>query len=297
VGKSRFKYLKPEDIRNLSSYEFAPKQLVDGYLAGRHQSRRRGASTEFRDYRPYVSGDYLGDLDWKVFARTERYYVRTFEKETDTACYIMLDCSASMGFGTRITKLEYSSFFAAALCHLVTKSGNLVALELFDAAVRQYLPLGGGSTHVNNLMHVLESNTPGGKTSIVSALKKSFPLFKRKGTLIVISDFFDDPGAIFAALSQYLHEGFKVSLFHVLAPEELELAPNGLSLFVDLEDGSKIPVHAASVEKRYKALVERHIESLRGLSTRGTVDYMLARTDVHYFKLFDKLVKRKSTYK
>ena len=291
MGKSRFKYLKPEDIRKLSTYEFAPKYVVEGYLAGRHQSKHQGVSSEFRDYRPYVPGDDIASLDWRIYARTDRYYVRTFEQETNTSCYIMLDSSASMGFGTDLTKLEYSSFFAAALSYLVTKSDNLVSMQLFDDKIRSYYPLGSTTSHLNNLMHVLESNTPGNQTSLSEALRKSVPLFKRKGSLVVISDFFDDPGAIFAALSQYLHRGFKVYLFHILAPEEIHLSPKGLNHFVDMETNSKLVVHVDSVKKKYNEAITKHIASLRQMSIRRQVEYVTARTDTHYYKLFDRLVK------
>jgi uncharacterized protein (DUF58 family) len=291
LSKSRFKYLKPEDILKLSSYEFAPKYVVEGYLAGRHQSRHQGISSEFRDYRPYVPGDAMSTMDWKIFARSDRYFVKTFEQETDTACYIMLDCSASMGFGSPLSKLEYASFFTAALCYLVTKSDNLVSLELFDDKIRSFHPLGSTNSHLHNLMNVLETNSPGNQTSLSTALKKSVPLFKRKGSLVVISDFFDNPADIFAALSPYLHRGFKVYLFHIMAPEELKLAPSGLNMFVDMEDNSRLVVHSESVKKQYNKAINHHITSLRQLAIRRQVDYVTATTDTHYHKLFDRLIK------
>jgi len=291
VSSSRFKYLKPEDIRKLSSYEFAPKYVVEGYLAGRHKSRQQGISSEFRDYRPYAAGDDPASLDWKIYARTERYFIRTFEQETNTSCYIMLDSSASMGFGSPLTKLEYSSFFAAALSYLVSKSNNLVSLQLFDDKIRSFFPLGSTSAHLHNLMHVLETNTPGSRTSLSNALKKSVPLMKRKGSLVVISDFFDDPGAIFAALSPYLHRGFKVYLFHILDPGEIHLTPKGLNLFVDMEKDTKLIVHADSIKKQYNKAITEHINILRQMSIMRQIEYVIARTDTHYYKLFDRLVK------
>ena len=120
MAKSRFKYLRPEDIRRLASYEFAPKALVEGYLAGRHRSHQRGSSIEFRDYRQYVPGDDPALIDWRVFARTDRHYLRTYEMETNMECHVFLDSSASMAFGEKLTKLEYASFFAAALCYWVS---------------------------------------------------------------------------------------------------------------------------------------------------------------------------------
>ena len=287
----RSKFLKPEDIKKLSSYEFAPKYVVEGYLAGRHRSRQQGVSSEFKDYRAYAPGDDISSLDWKVFARTDRYYMRMFEQETNTVCYILLDSSASMGFGEKLSKLDYCSFFAAALSYLVTKSDNLVSLEVFDDKIRSFHPPGSTGTHLNSLMHVLETNTPGNRTSLSQALRKSAPLFKRKGSMVLISDFFDNPAEIFSALSMFLHRGFKVYLFHILDPDEMSLSPKGLNLFVDMETGSRLPVHAESVRKFYAASLDTHISSLRKMAIRRQVEYVVARTDTHYYNLFDRLAK------
>lgn len=291
MSKPRFKFLKPEDIRRLASYEFAPRALVEGYLAGRHQSRERGSSIEFRDYRQYVPGDDPAMIDWRVFARTDRHYLRTYEQETNMECHVFLDSSASMGFGNRLTKLEYASFFAAALCHLVVKNSDRVSLQLFDDRIRQFFPPGSTGVHLQNLMHALESNQPGNRTSVAAALRRSAPLLRRKGTLVVVSDFFDDPAAIFTALSPYLHRGVRVFLFHVLAPEELELEDRGLATFVDMETGSRVVAHTETLRARYRKAIQDHINNLRQLSVRRRVEYVMASTDTHYFKLFERLTR------
>ena len=141
-------------------------------------------------------------------------------------------------------------------------------------------------------MHLLENNRPGSRTSAAEALKRAFPLIKRKGTLIVISDFFDDPGAIFRALSPYLHRGFRVHLFHVLAPEEIELEDRGLTTFVDSESGDRIVAHTGAIRTSYREAIQAHIRNLRELAVRKQVDYAPARTDTHFFNLFDRLVTR-----
>lgn len=288
MSQGRHKFLRPEDIRKLSGFEFAPRHIVEGYLAGRHLSRARGLSTEFRDYRQYAPGDDPAALDWKVFARTDRHYVRSYEQETNTACYLFLDSSASMGYRG---KLDYASFFAAALCYLVARRGDLVSLHLFDATVRKHFPPGSTHAHLDNLLNALERNHPGGQTNLSEALRRSLPLLKRRGSMVVVSDFFDDPAAIFDALGPYLHRGFKVHLFHILSPEELELPGEGLAEYVDLESSRRVVVHAESVRKPYQAALQAHIDGLRRLAARRGVDYSLARTDTHYFQLFDHLVK------
>lgn len=289
MGESRFKYLRAEDIRRLSTFEFAPKALVEGYMAGRHRSRQRGSSIEFRDYRQYVPGDDPAMVDWRVYARTDRYYLRTYEQETNMDCHIFLDSSASMGFGSKLTKLEYASFFAAAVCYLVTRGTDRVSLQIFDDKIREFYAPGSTGRHLSILMNALESNHPGNETSVSEALKRSYPLLKRKGTLIVISDFFDDAAAIFTALSPYLHRGFRVHLFHVLTPEEIELEERGLVTFVDMESGERLAAHTADLRDAYGDAMREHTEALRKMATRRGVDYVLARTDTHYFNLFEHL--------
>jgi uncharacterized protein (DUF58 family) len=291
MAHARFKYLRPEDLRKLASFEFAPRLLVEGYLSGRHRSLARGSSIEFRDYRQYVPGDDLRLMDWRIYARTDRHYLRTYEEETNMECHIFLDSSASMGFGRQITKLDYASFFAAALSYLVVKNTDRVSLQLFDDKIRLFLPPGSTGRHLHNMMHALEHNRAGNRTSISEALRRSYPLLKRKGTLVVISDFLDQPAAVFTALSPYLHRGFKVHLFHILAPEELELEDRGLATFVDLETGQRVIAHTEDIRRKYREAVQTHINALRETAVRRQVDYVLTRTDTHYFNLFDRLTR------
>lgn len=288
--QSQFKFLRPEDIRRLASYEFAPKALVEGYLSGRHCSTTRGTSTEFRDYRQYAPGDDPRLVDWKVYARTDRHYLRTFVHETNLDCHVFLDSSASMGFGRNPTKLEYASFFAAALCYLVTRHTDRVSLQLFDERIRQFVPPGGTKRHLHHLMHLLEANRPGSKTSLAESLRRAFPLLRNKGSLVVISDFFDDVSDIFAALGLYLHRGFQIYLFHILTPEELDLPDRGLLSFLDLEDGRRLIAHTSELRRHYQQAMAEHIRALRELAVRRRVSYSVARTDTHYFALFDQLV-------
>ncbi len=288
--KDGFKYLKAEDIRALATFEFAPRALAEGYLAGRHRARARGSSIEFRDYRQFVPGDDPALIDWRVYARTDRHYLRTYEQETNLECHVFLDSSASMGYGAPLSKLGYASFFCAALCYLVVRSGDRVSLQLFDERIRHAFPPGSTRGHLHTLLNVLERNHPGGETSLAEALRRSHPLLKRRGTLVVISDFFDDPPAIFSALGPYLHRGFRVHLFHVLHPDELTLGPRGLFTFLDMEDGARVIAHTEEMRAAYATAMQEHIARLRGLAARRGIDYALARLDAPYIELFDRLI-------
>ena len=291
MAENGYRYLRPDDIRKLSTFEFAPKALVEGYLAGPHRSRERGSSIEFRDYRQYVPGDDRALIDWRCYGRTDRYYIRTYEQETNLECHLFLDSSASMGFGDRLSKLEYASFFAAALAYLVIRCNDAVSLQIFDADIRDFFPPGSTSRHLQLLLNALERNQPGSKTSLAHALRRSYPLLKRKGTIVVVSDFFDDAAAIFEALNPYLHRGFRIHLFHVLDPAELDLDDKGLVRFRDLETAQQLTAHTDNIRKLYRDAIGEHIGSLRALARRRGVDYVMVPTATHYFKLFDHLVK------
>lgn len=292
MSTSGFRFLRPEDMRRVSSYEFAPKALVEGYFSGRHRSLEKGSSTEFRDYRQYVEGDDPSRIDWRVFARSDRHYVRNFHQETSMNCYIMLDCSASMGFGQGTTKLEYSSFFAAALAYLVVRSKDRVGLCTFDQKIRNYLPLGSTGKHLEQILTTLERNTPGSETSLAAVLKQACPLAKQRGSIIIISDFLDDPSALFEAFNLYIHRGFRIYLYQILAPEELALEDRGLVAYEDLETRERIIAHSREIAKPYEEAMANHIRALRTLARRRQIHHQLARTDTHFFNLFDALVDR-----
>jgi len=288
-----WRYLRPEDVARLKSYEFAPRLLVEGYLAGRHRSPERGRSVEFRDYRGYAPGDDVRSIDWKVLARCERYFVRLFEEETDVVAHVFLDSSASMGFGGVPTKLEYSSFFAAALCFLVTRCSDKVSLTLFDDGIRKHVAPGGSRYHLTELMHVLEHNRPGRETRLSSALRKMFPLLRKKGILVIVSDFFDSLPDIFASLNMYLHRGHEVVLFHVLAPEEMELAGSGQARFRDMENSSEVEVFLPGIKKAYRDKITAFIRNMRTAARKKGIEYVFAGTDTHYFRLFERYLKKR----
>ena len=291
MADTQYKYIRPEDIRRLSHYEFGVKALVEGYLSGRHRSKDRGASIEFHEYRQYTPGDDLSLIDWRVFARTDRHYLKTFEQETNMECHIFLDSSASMGFQDEgpITKLEYASFFAACLTWLVISKNDRVSMQLFDEQIREFFEPGSTRRHLHQILTALENNQPGEKTSLADSLRRAAPLIKRKGTLVVLSDFFDEPEEIFKALNPYLHRGFRVHLFHVLDPAELNLPDRGLSRFVDLESDDRVVVHTQTLRAAWKEEMRNHTQLLRKLAAGRKVDYALTTTTESWFKMFDRL--------
>lgn len=289
------RFLRPEDIRRLGSYEYEVRTVVEGHLAGRHRARSRGASTEFLDFRPYVPGDSPDLIDWKVLARTDKHFVRLFEQETHVEVHLLVDSSASMGFrsGAARTKLEYASFFAACLAWLVTSRHDRVSLTTFDTGVRRAIPPGASRRHLHTILDTLERNEPGKPTRLGDTLLRCAPLLKHKGSLVVLSDFYEDPQQLFRALNPYLHRGFKVHLLHLLDPAEIDLPERGPSRFVDPETGEKLDGHTAQLRDAYRTEVLEHSRSLRRLAASRGVDYALTATDTDFFTLLDRLVLKR----
>ncbi len=287
-----FKHLKPEDVRKLKNYELSARLMVEGWLSGRHRSRQRGSSIEFHEYRGYTPGDDPKLVDWRVFARTDRVYLKTFEQETNMEMHLLVDSSGSMGFPLRdgVTKLDHASFFAACLAYLVVRQTDKVSLHLFDDRVRTSIPSGSTRAHLHQCLSALEHNQPGRETSLAIALERTLPMITRRGTLVILSDFYEDPAAVFKALNPYLHRGFRIHLFQVLTPMELDLGEIGLARFTDLETGEKITVHSQQVRESYRDAVRQRIATLRAMASSRRVDWMLARTDESYFALLDRLM-------
>ena len=206
-------------------------------------------------------------------------------------CHIFLDSSASMGYQDEgpITKLEYASFFAACLSWLVISKNDRVSLQLFDEKIRQFFEPGSTRRHLHQILTALENNQPGEKTSLAEALRRAHPLIKRKGTLVVVSDFFDKPEEIFKALNPYLHRGFRVHLVHVLDPAELTLPDRGLSRFVDMKTDDRLVVHTQTLRDAWRQEMRTHTQLLRRLAASRQVDYALATTTESWFQLFDRL--------
>jgi uncharacterized protein (DUF58 family) len=291
MSTSAWRYLKPADVRRLGSYELAARVMVEGWLAGRHASRQRGASIEFHEYRAYSPGDDVKLIDWRVLARADKYVMKTFQQETNLECHLFVDSSASMGFpeGAEMTKLDYASFFAACLAWLVIRRTDRVSLTLFDREIRQAFPPGSSRTHLHQILQALEKNQPGQQTNLAESLARSLPLIRRRGTVVIVSDFYEDPSTLFHALNPWIHRGFRIHLFHVLTPGEWKLADDGLVRLEDAETGERLTVHSRSVQAAYQEAARLHTGRLRAMAAQRGVDYFMATTDTSYFNLLDHL--------
>ena len=283
--------LRPEDMLRLANYRFAVRMMAEGWLSGHHRARGRGSSSDFLEYRAYSPGDDPRLIDWRVFARTDRLQLKTFEHETHLECHLFVDSSASMGYRERgnISKLEYASHFAACVAWLVVRGNDRVSLQLFDEQVRHYLQPGSTAAHLNQCLSLLEHNAPGRKTDLPQALERARGFVKRPGTLVIVSDFLCDAEALQRALNPYLHRGCKVVLVQVLDRGELSLSGQGLSRYVDMETGERVTCHPEDLRRAYEDAMRAQRQQLHALAAARGMIFLSAVTDESFYPLFDAL--------
>jgi uncharacterized protein (DUF58 family) len=288
------RFLKPDVVSKLSGMEIKARLVVEGFIAGLHRSPYHGFSVEFAEHRQYMPGDPLRNIDWKVYAKTDRYFVKEFEEETNLKAYILLDTSGSMGYSSNgIPKLEYSSYLGASLSYLMLKQRDSVGLVVFDSNIRKYIPPKSTMTHLHNLLKEMDKLQASETTNVSSALHQMAERIKRRGLIIVISDLFDDPDRIITGLKHFRHKKHEVIVFHILDPKERDLSFTQETIFKDLETGEEIQASPWHIRKDY-------IQKLEGLVKRYTlecrqslIDYVLLDTSVPFdFALFSYLSKR-----
>ncbi len=302
----RWKYYAPKDLKKFKNLLFAARNVVEGHYAGKHKSCFKGSAPEFVDYRQYYPGDDLRTIDWKTYARTDKFFVKLFEKETDMDCYILLDSSASMAydgstsrsFSRRVegqSKLDYACYLTAALAYLMIKQGDKVGLTLFDQDIRSHVPPAGTFGHLYKVLNALEQSKPGNPTSISTTLRKTFGLYKRRGLLIIISDMLDDPEEIFKALSLYTHRHFEILIFHVFHKSEYQLPLVANANFVDLETGERMTCNPADLAEAYNAEIKGYIQTLSSMSRARGIDYNFINTDTPYSAVLEKYLLRRQS--
>ena len=303
TGKRAWKYLGPEELQGLKNLYFAARVIVEGAYAGGHKSPYKGSAAEFVDYREYYPGDEIRSIDWRAYARTDRYFVKLFEKETDMSAYVLLDRSASMGYGGKdykhvlptaeLSKLEYASYLSAALAYLLVKQGDRVGLTLFDKKITGHIPAGSSFAHLNAMLSLIERQRAGRTTSISKTLRDAYALFKRRGMLVVISDFLDDPLEIFRALDMYRHRNFEVILFHILHRYEATLPPLASVNFVDAETGEFLTTSPADIEAGYARELRAFTETLSSYARARNIDYHLVNTQTPHSAVLQHYLLRR----
>lgn len=285
------KYLRPEVISRLQSFNLKARMVVEGFITGLHKSPYHGFSVEFAEHRQYMPGDDLKHIDWKIYGRTDRYYVKQYEEETNLKCTIIVDSSASMRFASEgnISKFEYASYLAGALSYLMTKQQDAVGLALYDNEVRTYLPPRSRGSFIQEILRTLSSTTPSNASGTAGALDRLAERISRRGLIIIISDFFDDLESIVAALKHFRHKKHEVIAFQLLDPRELDFKFGSDAIFKDMETSDEMTTQPFQIQKAYMEAVSTFTDDLKRECRHRNIDYMLLDTSqafdnamVHY---------------
>ena len=295
MSENALKILTPKFISQLSGMELRARLIVEGFLVGMHRSPYHGFSVEFAEHRQYFPGDDIGNIDWKVFGRTDRLYIKQYEEETNLKAYILIDASNSMGFKRdgEITKLEYASYLAAGLTYLMMKQQDATGLAIYDETVRRFFEPHLTYSYMKLLLTELSDLQPNSKTSTATALSSLAERIKRRGLIIVISDFLDDTKSVITALKHFRHRKNEVIAFHVLDDAEINLDFPGDSIFTDLETGEKISTQVSALRAAYKKSVGDFIQDLKRKCFENDIDYTLISTSTPFDKALAAYLMRR----
>ncbi len=282
--KTGYRYLEPTALARVKNLAVVARGVVEGFISGLHSSPYKGFSVEFAEHREYTSGDDPRHLDYRMFARTDRLYIKQYEEETNMRVQILLDTSGSMGYShaERLTKLEYGSYLTAVLSYLMTRQQDSVGLTSFDTAVRLDMPARSSPRHFNDMMRWLEAIKPGGDTDIAETLHRLANRFKRRCLVVLISDLYDEPEEVIRALHHFRHRRHEVILFHVLDKAEIEFPFNEVIAFHDLETNQRLQVDPAYVRDVYRKQICEFIETYRRACAEAQIDYVLSDTSTPY---------------
>jgi len=274
------RFLDPATLASISGLDLVAKTVVDGFVAGLHRSPDFGFSQEFAEYRAYSEGDDLRHVDWNVFARTDKCFLKRYRGETNSQLLILLDTSASMGFGsTAVTKLDYSRFVAASLCYMANVQRDAAGLIIFDDDVANYVAPSTRQGQLFRLLHAIEHAVPGTRTDFVKPFVHFQNFLHRRGIVVVLSDFYEQPQTIVKTIEPLRFRGNEVILFHVLDPQEIKPKFREPVLLVDMEDShSSLEVSPEYAREEYRRKIDAHIEGLSSAARSAGLDYFLMDT-------------------
>jgi uncharacterized protein (DUF58 family) len=272
-------FLDPAVVARLGTLELRARTIVEGFLTGLHRSPFKGFSVEFAEYRQYMPGDDLSTIDWKVYARSDRHYVKKFEEETNLDCHVMIDVSGSMGYGSRgLTKFDYAQCLAASLAYLMNRQRDAVGLTAFDEAIVGMLPASARPGHLRATLITLERLTLGRQTNVSKPMHQLAASLSKRGMVVLISDLLDDPERVINGLKHLQYRGTDVVVFQVLDPHELEFPFERATRFEDMETKAEIMAVPTVVRAHYveamNALIDRYKRELGGAG----IDYHLLTT-------------------
>ncbi len=271
------RFVDPVVLARIGNLELVARSVVDGFINGLHRSPYFGASVDFAEHRGYTQGDDIRRVDWRLFARTDRFYVKEYEADSNSNFSVLLDVSKSMGFGSKgISKLDYARLLAGCLTYLVHRQKDRVGLVTFDSEVVEHVP--PSAKHMEVVLHVLDRIKLARPGQLGPPLRALAEHFGRRGVLVLISDLYEDPQAVLDAVSPLRFRGNDLIVFHVLDPAEIDFPYDEASAFEDIESGEQIPIVPEALAGKYRELVRAHIEALASKFSELRIDYSLLNT-------------------
>ena len=291
---TRHRYLDPEVLVRMGGFNLLARRVVEGFISGLHKSPHHGFSVEFSEHREYTPGDDPRYLDWVALARSDRYYIKQFEQETNLRATIVLDASGSMDYASGgLTKLQYASFLAATLSYIMTRQQDAVGLVVFDTAMRLNMPPGQSAVHLNEMCTRLEEVRPGGETDISSTFHQLAESLKRRGLVIILSDLYDNPREVMRAIRHFRQKRHEVIVFQILDRAELQLPFSRLVAFRDLETDERLQVDPRDIREAYIAELQEFIDAYRRNFVENNVEFVLTDTSVPYELLLTAYLARR----
>ena len=290
------RFLDPELLGRIGSLELLARAVVEGFMSGLHRSPFTGFSTEFTEYRQYNPGDDLRYLDWRLLARTDRYFIKKYRADTNTQCHLLIDTSASMNYAhaSSVTKLQYAQFLAASLAYLLNRQQDAVGLVAFAEKVHTHVPARNRTGHMRTIFGNLSMLEPGGQTQLAESLHRLAEILTRRGIIVIISDFYDQTDRLQEAFQHLRFKGHDLVAFHVLDQNELDFDfTDPVLLLEDAETQEQMPVLPDVVMSGYRERMRRHVEEMRRCAAANNVDYeMLTTKEPLDFALFSFLSRR-----
>ena len=269
--------LDPAIVARLAHLDVRARLVVEGFIAGMHRSPFHGFSVEFAEHRPYMPGDPLKILDWKVWARSDRYLVKQYTEETNLRCHLLLDLSGSMGFRSEraaMSKLDYARSLCAALAYLMLQQQDAVGTLLFADRPLQFVPARAVRSHLDVILRTLGAAEPGGRTRLGPVLHELAERIKRRGLVVLCSDLMDQPAEVLRGLQHFRHRHHEVVVFHILDPDEVDFPYTDTATFVDLESGARLTTEPWEIARRYRQKLEAWSDHYRSVCRENLIDYV-----------------------
>jgi len=287
--QTRSRFLDLRALAALAHMRFTTRHRIEGAYSGRHQSRQQGGAGEFVDFREYSGGEDLRRLDWKVFARTGKAFIRLHQDETNLLCTLAFDASGSMSFGgsdgETSSKLNYIQHFGTALTHILSQGQDQVGIAVLDGGLREFVPPGGTLTHIALLQDLIERLSTRPTTTMADSLRDLFEQSNRRGVLMLMSDFLmDDLEDVFAALRLFRHRGSEVVVLHIVHPDEERLPDGAAYRFEGMENDGHLSCSPSDIRAAYQQRFRSHLATVRHFALTGGCDYRLVSTDVSYLQ-------------